>query len=638
MTTDHRKPGAPGTPVRKRNKGGKRGGGGATRGYKPGEVYLRPGSRTERAYAALVAEGEALQRALSLDEWRAAYERRYGEPLRRLDVVAFQLRKRGFIAVAGGRTGHLLYTPTACPQPAVNDDPHGLLVDVVMDACRETGQAVPMERIHEGLAARGMTYGSDTLRNMLELLSTTAPGRDVSEQVAARLECVTAQGAHWARARRFWRPVGSTVPAPVDAPASRAAALRAAVMEVTSQLGRPCSPVELKAWARAHRDHPIAAAAKTGSDHRGRFTGALRNLLSERAAGRGLVDVSHPLATRGGIPLRVAPQSVAQAELAAGRFADACAWLRPVEEMTSCTRLREEADEDGLPVLGELADVRERAMAGALMNALEQEGHRPDLADLTRRVTQAAERLTGWWRAGSRARYPGRARWVQDAEAAAESAQHLNELSRLARVPGMQLVLAGEGGLRPVEEVAEWLCAILRPAGRTFKSPEMHLESVRRFPNPQFVRGPLYDEAPEAFSLLDVGDVLLRLSHLATDGRIAVLLASAAGVLGSAVRDARLLHALLAELPPGETYHRHAALVALGALGMVVEPGVALADSYDRAGLDAYALAVGLSPGEPEERAERLAAVHELVAPSLHSWLDEICDRVRDGDTVTTPM
>lgn len=200
------------------------------------------------------------------------------------------------------------------------------------------------------------------------------------------------------------------------------------------------------------------------------------------------------------------------------------------------------------------------------------------------------------------------------------------------------LALTGAAGLRPVSEATAWVRAIVAPQGRAVAQPAALIAHLRRFPNPRCDRGPLYDAVREPFSLVDIGDLLLYLGGLTSDGRLGTHLLSAAEILGTAVRDAGLLQDLLTALPQHDTYHGHGTVIALAALGVVVDPAEVVRDAYDRRGLDAYAIALGVAPHVSHERRARLEPLRTWVGLPLREWATELIERAEAGETVALAM
>jgi hypothetical protein len=631
------------TSVLRRGRAVPRGGGGSSRGYKPGQKDLRTGSAPHGALETLLAETGALGYALTLPEWRAAHERRTGIVLTELDTIAYRLRQRGFVLRVGSRARALRYAPAAAAVPApVAADPYEELAAVVAEACAATGFATPVGLVQRGLVARGLDRTSDQVRNMLECLSAPSARRAVPGHLLARVEPVVARGAYSVRDGTFWRPVDTSFAPPVDQLLSRAAALRAATSEAATILRRPASPPELVAWAAAHPEHPAASSVRRSERAGVRFTGALRTLLARvRDRPGDLVDCSSPMATDGGLPLRLAVGTVLELDLALSRLTDACGWLLPLTELAACERLRRSEEELYTHGLRALADVRAASTGSALVRAIGWRG--PDPISwhlLAERARDAADLLEAWWQQSTAARYPDPPRWLIDAQDAATVAEHAEAIVARGDGSAPAVALAGEAGLRPWAEVEEWLRDALAPVGRDgFKTPQPHLLGVRRFPNPACERGPLHDEQREAFSLLDVGDVLGRLAALtAYAPSLSVLLRCASDLLGCAVRDPAPLRTLLAALPGRDSFHRQGTVVALAALGELVEPGEAIAGPTDQDGLDAYALALGIIAAAPGDRAHRLRSIEPLVASSLYVRLDEMTRRAADGGTVTIAL
>lgn len=85
----------------------------------------------------------------------------------------------------------------------------------------------------------------------------------------------------------------------------------------------------------------------------------------------------------------------------------------------------------------------------------------------------------------------------------------------------------------------------------------------------------------------------------------------------AAGRNARVEEELLTTLPQYDAYHRQGRVIALAALGVVVDPGEVVRDPHDRGGLDAYAVALGIAPLGPAERPARLESLGTLVGLAL---------------------
>lgn len=650
---------------------GKRGGGGADRGYRRGGVYLRADSQAAEALATLRLAVAISGVALSLAEWRDAHEARTGARLENLDSVAFNLRRRKLVVGAKGVTRALRYAPAGMTASTAHDDPFDTLAVVVAEACARTGRAAALETIRAGLEARGLTPTSDEVSNMLETLSSAPPDGASPARLKAALEVVHDTGAHWGRERRFWRPAATEFPTPVDRGGTRAARLRMAAAAAQATLGRPVSPLELKAWARAHPLHPAATDIGAASEEKQlvRFAGTVRTLAGRDQGHRGLLEnCSHPLATDGGLPLRVGVD-VSSDDRVAGRYVDACAWLRPGVELNGVARLRAVAREEGSAGLATLADTREEALAFAFLASLLGDTMPVDCASgfasvathggwtatradaleervqlAARRATHAAAHLREWWRASTTSTYPRPPRWLVEAEGAVLAEEHLAVILARGRTiafpeASRRVALAGAAGMRPLAEVEGWLRELLMPEGRPFRAVQHHLHGVRRFPNPQCESGPLYDTVRESFSVVDVGDVLARLAPETTRApHVALLLRCASELLGAAVRDSALLRRVLDDLASHDRYHRYGVVVGLGALGVLVEPAVLAGGGDDHGALEAYALAAGLAPMTPETRAAAVAEFGALLGPHVAARLAEFTERAAAGYTISTAL
>lgn len=586
-------------------------------------------------------ETQRVGHAITLGEWRAAHVRVTGEHLGSLDAIAARLRQRGFVQAVAGRTRSLQYAATCAPQPArVVAAPYDMVTTAVVDACAATGHAVDLAAIRAAAARRGVVRTSDQLSTMLEALVTTSDARAMEDQVQARLEVVAARGKHCARARRFWRPVGSAYMPDLARPLTRSAALRAAIAATVSLLGRPVSPREVKLWANAHPDHPAAPAVRRASKIAVRFASTLRGLLARRLPDDIAVhDYSSPRATDGGTPLRVGGVAVTPLERTTARYLDLCRELRPAQELRDCERLRSESIRLRTTALTTLAERRASHLARLVQEELARVYGDADIPwdALEERTASAGALLESWWLVSTRAKRARLPEWITDVHDAAASVAHVRACAA-AREPGLPPTSAGEAGLRTLQEAATWLQEVLRPQGRAFGTVQPYLAAVRRFSNPRWEHARLYNGEREPFSLPDVGDLFDVAAEQTTHGDLAELLRGAVDVLGYATRDARVLRDVLSALPAYATAYRHGVAVALAALGEVVPPNAVILHADDRGGVDAYALAVAIAPLTPAARRDLLLAMGEALSPDLRRWAARMARRAEDGDTISMIM
>jgi hypothetical protein len=320
-----------------------------------------------------------------------------------------------------------------------------------------------------------------------------------------------------------------------------------------------------------------------------------------------------------------------------GRFEDCCARLRPLEEMESCDRLVQ-ADA-GLIVPGALAAlaVRRLSLTGRMLmaSATAALGTANTRKALTCSCARAAHLLESWWRSARRSGSARPPRWVTDAHQTAGVTTRISEFEDLAKCAGRPLAMAGNAGLRRLSDVHAATIELLRAAGRSERSPRQFISRVRRFPNPACSRGPRKDENGEPYTLLDMGDAVRSMADLASSARTSILLRCGAELLGFAVRDPEPLLRLLADLPRPDGYHRRGAAVALGAIGYRPSIYDVMVDEFDVQGLEAYALALGVGPWNPDERAAFLEDLVGSVTSVCQERLEELVERADAGCTVT---
>jgi hypothetical protein len=109
---------------------------------------------------------------------------------------------------------------------------------------------------------------------------------------------------------------------------------------------------------------------------------------------------------------------------------------------------------------------------------------------------------------------------------------------------------------------------------------------------------------------------------------------AAPAVLVHAVRDVAALDACHTALPRGHAY-AYGAAIALGLLGRPPAPADVLTGPGDRAGLDAYALSLAVSPLDPGVRAAAMRGVAPSLGLELRARAREIAREFDAGETVS---
>jgi transposase-like protein len=401
------------------------------------------------------------------------------------------------------------------------------------------------------------------------------------------------------------------------------------------------SSLEIRAWALAHREHPSTVALGIRSRRAGTLMADLHPMLGERYEGdadAALAGFRGPMTVDGGAPVRFGAPDADLATRATARFIDVSYWLRPLDEIAGGDRLCAEASDVRAPALAELADIRASRMLAGFRESMAMVCGEAGIpwAEIARRLARGAGLLDDWWRATRRSAHARDPRWRRDARAAADTVDALQP--QIAASPALDdLALAGVGGYRTLSDAADWVAQVLRPQGRTTAVAESLLLDVRRYPNPQ--RRPdqrMGDAVP--FSVLDVGDVLQVLARTTTHTGLSVMLQASVDVLGTAVRDPALLYWLLSQLPPTDALYRQGAVIALGALGSAASRDDLAHWRDDEDSVNAYFLALALSPLKPAVRAAEAEQILRGVAAPLRPWVEEVIQRFREGDTVAAVM
>lgn len=611
-----------------------RGGGGADRGYKRGAVYLRTGAAPALALEVLRRETARVGHALTVSQWRHAFEQDGGDGAAML-TIAHRLRSRGFVMVVGGRTRSIQYCVAALPMPVADTaDLHDITFEVVSHGCAAKKEALIVGEVQAGLSARGYECTSDQVRSILTIMSTTADARAIPDQVPARLECIRQSGPFMLRESLNWRPAGSCYPAP-SAPRSERVAARTAVAETMAALGWAPTAREVNAWIATNPDHPAAQSLPKGV--RPAVASVLFAPIHDSGRKSGFIDVSSPMVSGGGVAGRVVVPPYEVDAVVTGRFLDTAYRLRLDEELSGIDRLREESNTLRLEGLAHLAEQRESAALFTMVEQLTLASTEWSLREIESRIARGEETTTEWWSIIKGARHAKPPRWITDVVRARSVLPEFRARLDRSERP-MLLSMAGAMGMRPLDVARQWVREVLAPQGRELRSPQSLLNDVRRVPNPLRDRGPLYDETKQGFSQLDVGDLLLEVSNLTSHSRIAVLCRAAVDIMGFAVRDAAPVRRLLTELPKYERLYRSGAVIALAALGSGITPEDAMFDSCDDDGLTAYGLGIGISPMSPLERADRISALQYRVGSVLRDRVAEMYERAAGGEAIGIAM
>lgn len=554
----------------------------------------RPGSRAHRILQVARRLTGRLGRGALVAELRDEYERATGRPApSSFTAEVSSLKRRGVLEVVGGRSGRSLYAPAGSEVDGGRPDDDATRVRTALRAAAgRVGRPVTTREVGRELERRGAELSSsdpNAVKKRLEMLARRTrrgpPGARPPRVIWA------SQRTETGRPYSLWLPVEEgPLPAFPRVPPTHSDAVRLAVRRAEEGLGRPVSRRELRGWL---------ARAETPA--------ALRDRLPAREVGTRLTDtgrhdhprahqpgriraVETPLTCHGGPPLRWSVRPPAPETAALCRMEDTLLVLRPARETRTLQALKARGRVVGEELLPEVAAVR-RDLAVSSLREAAGEASAEGVLD---RVDEVTGRLWDWYRAGraelTRDQRQRRRSRLHGRELRAREARGLLRFSPDASDRGVlgagQAAAVEIGALRPYADAAA------RALGLDDRKGARLFEGARRFPAPEPPGRERFGAAGELpLSRVDRPDALLLLFRALNVPRAAGLVGNAALLLGPSLRDAELLRARLAELPPGRTFARHCLLVALGLLGEPVGFEAAVCDPSRPEEVAAWAVA-----------------------------------------------
>lgn len=535
----------------------------------------QPGSRAHELVQLVDALVGEKDRGVTIGEIREAYEHRLNEPAPgSLTSEISSLKRRGVLAIVGGRPGHSLYAPANRElDPHQRQDDDGIIVlEALKDGFARRGRPLTTREVREEIERQGQELSSDNpdaVRKRLEALARSherGPAEFHEPQIQ-RISVETIGGFP----SNYWLPADEEPPSEGQLPPrSEAEAVRRAVTLAVLDLGRPISRSELRWWL----DWPEADdLVRRTLDPDGLGEALHSTIKSDRAVAdrRGrLQEVGTEFVCHGGPDPRYATEPVDDQAASLCALEDAATALRLRAELRSLRALEGQV-QGGIypePVI-ELVDTRRSLVAetlGSMMSADEPGA----VIDHGREV---GEILRTWIREATLTRDQAqtRRRTIRERREQLDAAESVLRFLRPDRK--VECARVGEAATATLDE----LDSFLDPAADLLDLPPERarglVERVRRFPPPEMPgRERIGSGVTPPLSVLDRPEALVSVFEAFSVPRANVSLQAAHGLLGHVLRDAELLHRLLEELPdrPGDV-HR-SIWVALGLLGELVEP------------------------------------------------------------------
>lgn len=583
---------------------------GGTDGHAP--VAAAPlGTTADRLARAWLRATEALGYALTTREM-AAHWSTYGEgpAPKPLSNTAQNLAKNGTLVCVVDRPGRRRYAHRdlldVAPEPPASGHFESAVLAALHDAATRYQRYVTTREVTEAMLAGGYvdaitTADKTRIAWLLETLShpvkqRVAPFACVPGPVT-RADTQRFGAEDPARATvRWWRPTHLPLPEPhPETPGTRREAGIRAVEAARSALGRPVTTEEVELWiaAKAATDqaHPVVL---TLGDEKGlgralaSATGFIDRTSSRGKRGipdSGLVRVTTPFTAGRLLPPRVALDPVGETERQRSVATDLALALRPGQEAAHLEWLAAQPGGDD-PALRDLA-----ALRVALLRQ-EVARHLPPAAwaDALAHLPAALETLEGWI-----AQLQGRKRWSglprrfrrslsarqQDIEALTTFLTPLlgaadGETSELTPIPDRFADLApisvvGQAATAPTATegrvIHDGLVALL---GVTAQTLHPVLRRARRVPPPEgaaWTRATPMAVAVKAEHLERVDALAAAVDHVGIP-HATTLVGDAVGLLGSTLRDARVIERALDALPRRHGWAIRGLLVASGLLGV----------------------------------------------------------------------
>lgn len=571
--------------------------------------------RVARAWRrATQALGYALTTREMAEHWQTYGE---GPAPRPLSNTAQNLAKNGTLLCVVDRPGRRRYVhrdlPDVAHEPPAGEHFEAAILAALHDAATSLQRYVTTREVTDAMLAGGYaeTLSKDDKTRIAWTLGALA--RPVRQRVApfsdvpGPVTLFTTQRAGAedpARAVvRWWRPTHLMLPDPhPETPGTRREAGIRAVEAARTALGRAVTTEEVELWIAATQaadpTHPVIL---TLGDEKGlgRALGSATGFIdrSSRRGQRGIPDsglvrVVSPFTAGRLLPPRLALDPIDETERRRAIATDLLLALRPGQEAAYLSWIGEQPG-GRHPVLQTLVRGREAMLRAEVAKHLPPEAW----PDAVTHLTRALETLEGWL-----AQLQGRKRWgglprrfrrilspragdiaalasilgcSSDRPATGPLGSRASDampdewapLAPLAVVGNVATLPTGTGG----RELHDGLVAIL---GATAQNLHPVLRRARRVPPPEgatWTRATPKAVAVKAEHLERVDAFAVAIDHIGIP-LAATLVNDAVALLGTTLRDIRVVEWLLDHLPPHLGWAHRACLVASGLLGIAPDP------------------------------------------------------------------
>lgn len=531
----------------------------------------KPGSRAHRLVTLIGAAAEERGRGISTAELRELYETETGEKApASLTSEVSSLKRRGVLAIVGGRPGHSLYAPVGMEldSGAPVDDDALLVLAALHHGYERLGRALSTREVDTELEHVDGDFTNDhpdAVRKYLETL-TQPTERGPADFREPRVRRITAtsmlgqQSNHWVPAE-VEAPDGELV-----APRSRADAAREAVQRAGEALGRPPSMQELRWWLEGPgRDTLVAQVLEPGEAGR-RLSDTARADGDHAGEPGRLQRVTTHFTCHGGQPVRWTTGELSNEARSLCELEDVLLALRVPEELRSLRGLEGLADRRRSDALHRLVATRRELLMSNLRRAAGREDWKAALEELdeVRRELELWIASTPDLSGDQRSDRHRRPRELREAIDAARGALTFIR----GGDEGREVTQVGEAATVSLAELEPMLEDAGRMLGIGGRKLQQLVVEARRFPVPEEPgqeRIGQGDEQP--LSVLDRVDALTEVFSALSLPRAHTLLTSAHQLLGHVFRDDDYLRDLLLDLPDEDTPTRGALAVALGLLG-----------------------------------------------------------------------
>lgn len=589
-----------------------------------------------------------------------------------LSNTAQNLAKNGTLVCVVERSGRRRYVhreyPTAAPHPPADAHLESAILASLHDAAVTHGRYVTTHEVIAALLASGTVASLTNIERTkvwqtLEILANPVKARvapfvmipgPVTRFITQRAGAEDPTRA----AVRWWRPTHLALPEPdPETPGTRREAGIRAVEATRAALGRPVTTEEVQLWIAATQattpTHPVVLAL---GDERGlglalqAATGFIDRTSRRGQRGvpdSGLVRIVTPFTAGRLLPPRLGLDPVAETERQRGLATDLILTLRPAQELTSLTWIAAQPGGDD-PALGTLIALRR-----GLVRSLIARHVPPDAwPDVLAHLQHAQARLEGWL-----AQLIGRKRWSGlprrfrrilsarelDIEAVAQLVAIAPDGAPMSGSPNAALpapwidlapvAVIGETATLPTATGGRLLHeALVTALGATSRTLHPVLRRARRVPPPpgaEWTRATPKAVAVKAEHLERVDAFAVAIDHVGAP-RASTLVADAVALLGTTLRDVRVVERLLDTVSRRHGWAYRGLLVASGLLGTAPDPARWLPSADDAvAGVLATVLADPTTAGptlrrlmaHPTPNATRQVLLHAITQIDAGEWL-----------------